>query len=234
MGNALKKTGYFYASFTVGYSGYMVYSNKQVRDAFVGFVRPVWMKVKPPRKALCEKKAEDLEMTSGLEVLELWADCGQLFPLYPGSVDWHGVEENPHLKSAILNTAENNGFPKPILEVTTSPPMDFLAKADDESFDSIVSQRHLSELEDCEELVKEAFRVLKPGGVFVAWDTPGSSKCKIPRKDEQAINYLEDEVGFNEAEVDFEKGGAVVSIKARKKRNFNMGFIFGNLGASNR
>ena len=111
-------------------------------------------------------------------MLELWADCGQLFKSYPQSIDnWHGIEPNQHLHWAIRASAEENAFPVPIVKVTAADPIKHLEAVAGESVDSIVASRHLNKIENCDELFKEAFRALKPGGKLVMWESKVKYKC---------------------------------------------------------
>eukprot|EP00954_Amorphochlora_amoebiformis_P002617 206651-Amorphochlora_amoeboformis.AAC.1 len=92
MGNAVIRTGQAYAALGCSYACYRVYTSQEHFNTVVGYVRPLWVRVYGESSSTLSAKRRDLEAIDQMEVLELWADCGQLFTHYPETIDlWHGV-----------------------------------------------------------------------------------------------------------------------------------------------
>eukprot|EP00954_Amorphochlora_amoebiformis_P016126 1264587-Amorphochlora_amoeboformis.AAC.1 len=78
-------------------------------------------------------------------------------------------EPNPNLHPTIEDEALKVGIPRSTLEITPEDPIEYLKRAGDATTDSVVSSRYLDEISECDVLLREAYRVIKPGGSIVAW-----------------------------------------------------------------
>eukprot|EP00467_Chlorarachnion_reptans_P009642 CAMPEP_0114499924 /NCGR_PEP_ID=MMETSP0109-20121206/7680_1 /TAXON_ID=29199 /ORGANISM="Chlorarachnion reptans, Strain CCCM449" /LENGTH=238 /DNA_ID=CAMNT_0001677531 /DNA_START=80 /DNA_END=796 /DNA_ORIENTATION=+ len=220
MGNTLKYTSAFYGAAVCGYGAYQL-TFPENREIAAGYVKPAWHRVRlrylRNQKKDDEKRA-DLKALDMLQVLDLFAGCGENFHLYPQNIDlWHGVEPNQHLHDSIKSTAEENGYPTPILELTAAEPIEYLTKQEDTSQDSIVVSKRINEIEDCDKLFREAFRVLKPGGIFVCWEAPGSSKCPIPDR----AKFFKEELEYFIVEKREHERSSLVCFRTTKARQLS-------------
>lgn len=113
---------------------------------------------------LDEHRAELLRDVQG-RVLELGPGTGVNFTYFssgPGEIEWSGVEPNPHMRAELLPKARARGIEPHYCELEGNR-----FRADDASFDFVVSTLVLCSVPDLDATLAEIRRVLRPEGRFV-------------------------------------------------------------------
>jgi len=99
------------------------------------------------------------------KVLEIGGGTGANLAFYPRDVDLTMVEPNPHMEHQLLKKAR-----KLDVSVTVVPDVgEHLSFADD-SFDTVLTTLVLCMVQDMDQVMSEARRVLKPGGSFYFYE----------------------------------------------------------------
>jgi len=102
------------------------------------------------------------------DVLELGAKIGANTKWLVKAQSYTATEERHELAPLIRETAGANGFPD--TTVHAQKPREYLATLPDNSVPCIITDRMLSRDSDVESLVKEIYRVLRPGGYLFFMD----------------------------------------------------------------
>ena len=93
------------------------------------------------------------------DVLEMGPGAGANFPLFPKHIHWVGIDPNPAMRGFLLARAVEAGIDAD-LRLGTAEQID----APDGSFDFLVSTLVLCSVPEVSQVLREARRVLKPGG----------------------------------------------------------------------
>ena len=99
------------------------------------------------------------------DVLEIGGGTGANLPFYPANVDLTVVEPNPHMAKRLIRRSAKLGR-----QVTIVPDVGEKLPFPDASFDSVVTTLVLCMVEDLHQVVREARRVLRPGGAFFFYE----------------------------------------------------------------
>ena len=99
------------------------------------------------------------------DVLEIGGGTGANLPFYPANVDLTVVEPNPHMAKRLRRRSARLGRQVRIVP-DVGEKLPFL----DASFDSVVTTLVLCMVEDLHQVVREARRVLRPGGAFFFYE----------------------------------------------------------------
>ncbi|XP_033632150.1 methyltransferase-like protein 7A [Asterias rubens] len=117
-------------------------------------------------KESVEEPAANGQTTPGITVLEIGVGAGANFKYYPEGTEVVGIEPNPSFAGYLgKNAAEY--YPRVRLQRTVvAYAEDLRGHVDDSSVDAVVSTLVLCSVKDVDAVIKEAKRVLKPGGKF--------------------------------------------------------------------
>ena len=99
------------------------------------------------------------------DVLEIGGGTGANLPYYPAGARLTVVEPNPHMVRRLERRAARSGR-----QVTVLPDAGERLPFRDGSFDSVVTTLVLCMVRDLDQVVSEARRVLRPGGVFYFYE----------------------------------------------------------------
>lgn len=111
---------------------------------------------------IAERKRELFAGLTGT-VLELGPGPGVNFPYLPSTITrWIGLEPNTHMHAQLRDAAERCGVTAEFREIGAEQ-MD----VEDDSVDCVLCTLVLCSLGDPESVLRDVFRVLKPGGRFV-------------------------------------------------------------------
>jgi|TARA_B100001971_G_scaffold191535_1_gene195126 SAM-dependent methyltransferase len=114
-------------------------------------------------------RRETAGVTSG-SVLEIGGGTGANLPYYPDDVRLTFLEPNPHMVRKLQGNADRQGR-----EVTIVPGFGESMPFDDGTFDCVLTTLVLCMVTDVGAVVREARRVLKPGGRFLFYEHVVSS-----------------------------------------------------------
>ena len=118
-------------------------------------------------------------------VLEIGPGAGVNLPYYRPDVHWTGVEPNPYAHDYLRREAERLN-----LAVDIRPGAAEQLPARDESIDAVVSSLVLCTVHDVPGALREALRVLKPGGRFVFIEHVAAPAGTWLRSTQRAIRPL--------------------------------------------
>ncbi len=111
---------------------------------------------------VAERKRDLLGGLSGT-VLEIGPGAGANFAYLPETVKrWIGLEPNPHMHAELREAGARHGVAVELRQVSAEG-----MAVDDASVDAVLSTLVLCSVRDPELVVREIYRVLKPGGHFV-------------------------------------------------------------------
>jgi ubiquinone/menaquinone biosynthesis C-methylase UbiE len=116
------------------------------------------------------------------DVLEIGGGTGANLPFYRGDVRLTVVEPNPHMTRRLRRRAARLGR-----RVTVVAGSGEKIPFPDASFDSVVTTLVLCMVDDLEQVVREARRVLRPGGAFYFYEHV-ASKSRRRRRWEDRLN----------------------------------------------
>ena len=108
------------------------------------------------------------EQTAGRawgDVLEIGAGTGANLPFYSADVRLTVMEPNPHMARRLRRNAAKQG-----LHVTILPDVGEKSPFPDASFDSVVTTLVLCMVDDMGQVLREARRVLRPGGALLFYE----------------------------------------------------------------
>ena len=163
------------------------------------------------------------------DVLEIAAGTARNLPHYPSDVRLTGVELSPEMV-AIARRRQKELGREADLRVGDVQRLEF----GDESFDSVVSTLSLCTIPDDREAVREAYRVLRPGGRFLLLEHVRSPRLPVRLVqrllDPLAVRFAADHLvrepldhlaaaGFEIERLERMKWGIVERIAARKPRD---------------
>jgi ubiquinone/menaquinone biosynthesis C-methylase UbiE len=107
------------------------------------------------------------------DVLELGAADGSNFPFLPPHLVYSAIEPNAHQLSSFADNAVSAGYPIGTIALSNGDIAQTLHSLPDDSKDAVIACFALSgqpRAEDCEALLRDVHRVLKPGGRFYLID----------------------------------------------------------------
>jgi ubiquinone/menaquinone biosynthesis C-methylase UbiE len=163
------------------------------------------------------------------DVLEIAAGTARNLPYYPSDVRLTGVELSPEMV-AIARRRQKDLGREADLRVGDVQQLEF----GDASFDTVVSTLSLCTIPDDREAVREAYRVLRPGGRFLLLEHVRSPRLPVwlvqRLLDPLAVRFAADHLvrepldhiataGFEIERVERSKWGIVERIAARKPRD---------------
>jgi ubiquinone/menaquinone biosynthesis C-methylase UbiE len=163
------------------------------------------------------------------DVLEIAAGTARNLPYYPSDVRLTGVELSPEMV-AIARRRQKELGREADLRVGDVQQLEF----GDASFDTVVSTLSLCTIPDDREAVREAYRVLRPGGRFLLLEHVRSPRLPVwlvqRLLDPLAVRFAADHLvrepldhiataGFEIERVERSKWGIVERIAARKPRD---------------
>jgi ubiquinone/menaquinone biosynthesis C-methylase UbiE len=163
------------------------------------------------------------------DVLEVAAGTARNLPYYPSDVRLTGVELSPEMV-AIARRRQKELGREADLRVGDVQQLEF----GDASFDTVVSTLSLCTIPDDREAVREAYRVLRPGGRFLLLEHVRSPRLPVwlvqRLFDPLAVRFAADHLvrepldhiataGFEVERVERSKWGIVERIAARKPRD---------------
>jgi ubiquinone/menaquinone biosynthesis C-methylase UbiE len=163
------------------------------------------------------------------DVLEIAAGTARNLPHYPSDVRLTGVELSPEMV-AIARRRQKELGREADLRVGDVQQLQF----GDESFDTVVSTLSLCTIPDDREAVREAYRVLRPGGRFLLLEHVRSPRLPVwlvqRLLDPLAVRFAADHLvrepldhlaaaGFEIERLERMKWGIVERIAARKPRD---------------
>jgi ubiquinone/menaquinone biosynthesis C-methylase UbiE len=163
------------------------------------------------------------------DVLEIAAGTARNLPHYPSDVRFTGVELSPGMV-AIARRRQKGLGREADLRVGDVQQLEF----GDESFDTVVSTLSLCTIPDDREAVREAYRVLRPGGRFLLLEHVRSPRLPVwlvqRLLDPVAVRFAADHLvrepldhlaaaGFEVERLERLKWGIVERIAARKPRD---------------
>jgi ubiquinone/menaquinone biosynthesis C-methylase UbiE len=163
------------------------------------------------------------------DVLEIAAGTARNLPYYPSDVRLTGVELSPEMV-AIARRRQKELGREADLRVGDVQQLEF----GDASFDTVVSTLSLCTIPDDREAVREAYRVLRPGGRFLLLEHVRSPRLPVwlvqRLFDPLAVRFAADHLvrepldhiataGFEIERVERSKWGIVERIAARKPRD---------------
>ncbi len=105
------------------------------------------------------------------EVLEIGGGTGANLPCYPPDARLTFVEPNPHMARRLRRKAGGLGR-----DIRVVSDVGEQLAFPDSSFDSVVTSLVLCMVEDVEQVVAEARRVLRPGGAFYFYEHVASTR----------------------------------------------------------
>ena len=108
------------------------------------------------------------EQTAGCvwgDVLEIGGGAGANLPFYPRGARLTIAEPDPHMAGRLIRKAARLDR-----AVTIVPDMGEKLRFADRSFDSVVTTLVLCMVEDLHQVVREAHRILRPGGTFFFYE----------------------------------------------------------------
>ena len=159
-------------------------------------------------------------------VLELAAGTARNLPLYASDVDLTGIELSPEMLAIARARAKELGHPADLRQGDAQA-LEF----DDESFDTVTCTLGFCTIPDTTTAAREAFRVLRPGGVFLMMEhvrspasivrggqrllEPLAVRFEADHLLREPLDYLPD-VGFEIDDVKRSKWGIVERLRAHK------------------
>ena len=118
------------------------------------------------------------------ETLEIAIGTGRNLPLYPSGMRLVGIDLSPEMLDLARERAPEIGMPVELRE-DDAEHLDF----NDASFDSVVITLALCSIANDAGAVREAFRVLRPGGRLLLLEHVGSPKRAV-----RAVQWLLDQI----------------------------------------
>ena len=159
-------------------------------------------------------------------VLELAAGTARNLPFYASDVDLTGIELSPEMLAIARARAKELGHPVD-LRLGDAQALEF----DDESFDTVTCTLGFCTIPDTTTAAREAFRVLRPGGVLLMMEhvrspapivkggqrllEPLAVRFEADHLLREPLDYLPD-VGFEIDDVKRSKWGIVERLRAHK------------------
>lgn len=130
---------------------------------------------------LSEYRQETAGRAKG-DVLEIGGGTGANLPFYSNDLKLTVLEPNPHMSKRLRERAKKLEF-----DVTVVREKGEKIPFPDKSFDSVVTTLVLCMVDDMSQVISEARRVLKPGGVFYFYEHV-ASEGTLRRKFENILN----------------------------------------------
>lgn len=130
-------------------------------------------------RVISERRKRLAQSLSG-KVLELGSGTGANLAYLPDSVDWTGIEPNPHMSACLAAK-----FPGRQVIEATAEKIPFA----DATFDSCLATLVLCSVDDLARSVSEIRRVLKPGGTFAFLEHVIAPPRTIARATQQVIYW---------------------------------------------
>ncbi len=118
-------------------------------------------------------------------VLEIGAGTGINLPYLSSSIDWTGIEPNPHLHRFIYARADALNI-RVHLHMARAECLPF----QDARFDAVICTLVLCSVSDPHAALREIVRVLKPGGVFLFLEHVAAPKGTLLRGAQRTIKPL--------------------------------------------
>ena len=160
------------------------------------------------------------------EVLEIAAGTGRNLPFYPEGVKLTATEFSPEMLAIARDRAAELSHPAD-LQLGDAQQLGFA----DESFDTVVCTLALCTIPDPAAAVDEAYRVLRPGGRFLAFEhvrsparpvrmvqrliEPLTVRLEGDHQTREPLDYLQP-AGFEIERLERSKWGIVERVSARK------------------
>merc|ERR1712137_284482 len=154
-----------------------------IGQAVEGLTRPSQMHLVPQWVEQFFPREHDA-LTKGIVVADVGCGCGNclvsLSKKYPQS-EFHGIE--PDSFSVQIARKNNSGYDKVEIIQGTSSVMK------DETYDLIMTWDVVHDLSDPENFLKDIYRALKPGGVYLMNEVPAEDQIGDNMKPERTFIY---------------------------------------------